>query len=229
MSSVSQAVTEVVSGDPILRQCVVRGIVNYRKLAKMLQPMVSQILGKEIPIDTIKVALLRYTSRVGGEKSVKKEVLDVMARSSVELRTDITIIVVRSTAINYIAQLLAKIVSKARFMAVMQSVVATTIVVDKDSAEEILKSVKKDDVIEVQRDQAAVVIVSPEEIMNVPGVLAYIANVLSQNNINIVHIESCYTDTIIIVSKNDLEKAFSTIMRHVDGAKKMLSLLKTSF
>jgi|UniRef100_A0A7J2U2U1 aspartokinase len=229
MSSVSQAVTEVVSGDPILRQCVVRGIVNYRKLAKMLQPMVSQILGKEIPIDTIKVALLRYTSRVGGEKSVKKEVLDVIARSSVELRTDITIIVVRSTAINYIAQLLAKIVSKARFMAVMQSVVATTIVVDKDSAEEILKSVKKDDVIEVQRDQAAVVIVSPEEIMNVPGVLAYIANVLSQNNINIVHIESCYTDTIIIVSKNDLEKAFSTIMRHVDGAKKMLSLLKTSF
>lgn len=229
MSSVSQAVTEVVSGDPILRQCVVRGIVNYRKLAKMLQPMVSQILGKEIPIDTIKVALLRYTSRVGGEKSVKKEVLDVIARSSVELRTDITIIVVRSTAINYIAQLLAKIVSKARFMAVMQSVVATTMVVDKDSAEEILKSVKKDDVIEVQRDQAAVVIVSPEEIMNVPGVLAYIANVLSQNNINIVHIESCYTDTIIIVSKNDLEKAFSTIMRHVDGAKKMLSLLKTSF
>lgn len=229
MSSVSQAVTEVVSGDPILRQCVVRGIVNYRKLAKMLQPMVSQILGKEIPIDTIKVALLRYTSRVGGEKSVKKEVLDVIARSSVELRTDITIIVVRSTAINYIAQLLAKIVSKARFMAVMQSVVATTIVVDKDSAEEILKSVKKDDVIEVQRDQAAVVIVSPEEIMNVPGVLAYIANVLSQNNINIVHIESCYTDTIIIVSKNDLEKAFSTIMKHVDGAKKMLSLLKTSF
>jgi len=229
MSSVSQAVTEVVSGDPILRQCVVRGIVNYRKLAKMLQPMVSQILGKEIPIDTIKVALLRYTSRVSGEKSVKKEVLDVIARSSVELRTDITIIVVRSTAINYIAQLLAKIVSKARFMAVMQSVVATTIVVDKDSAEEILKSVKKDDVIEVQRDQAAVVIVSPEEIMNVPGVLAYIANVLSQNNINIVHIESCYTDTIIIVSKNDLEKAFSTIMRHVDGAKKMLSLLKTSF
>jgi aspartokinase len=119
-------------------------------------------------------------------------------------------------------------VPRARFVAVMQSVVATTIVVDRDSAEELLKSIKREDVIDVQREQAAIVIVSPEEIMKVPGVLAYIANVLSQNSVNIVHIESCYTDTIIIVSKSDLEKAFGIIMRHIEGAKKMLSLLKPS-
>jgi len=228
MSSISQVVVEVVSGDPALRQCIARGIVNYRKLAKALQPMVSQILGKEVSVDTIKVALLRSSSRVGEERSVRREVLDVIARSSVELRTDITIIVVRSGAINYIAQLLTKVVPRARFVAVMQSVAATTIVVDRDSAEELLKSIKREDVIDVQREQAAIVIVSPEEIMKVPGVLAYIANVLSQNSVNIVHIESCYTDTIIIVSKSDLEKAFGIIMRHIEGAKKMLSLLKPS-
>jgi len=228
MSSISQVVVEVVSGDPALRQCIARGIVNYRKLAKTLQPIVSQILGKEVSVDTIKVALLRSSSRVGEERSVRREVLDVIARSSVELRTDITIIVVRSGAINYIAQLLTKVVPRARFVAVMQSVVATTIVVDRDSAEELLKSIKREDVIDVQREQAAIVIVSPEEIMKVPGVLAYIANVLSQNSVNIVHIESCYTDTIIIVSKSDLEKAFGIIMRHIEGAKKMLSPLKPS-
>jgi aspartokinase len=225
--SISQVVTEVVTGDPILRQCVARGIVNYRKLAKLLQPMVSQVLGMDVSVDAIKVALLRSSSKIGEEKGVRREVLDVIAKSSVELRTDITIIVVRSSATSYITQLLTKIVQRARFVAVMQSVIATTIVIDKDAAEELLKNIRREDIIDVQRDQAAIVIVSPEEIMKVPGVLAYIANVLAQNNINIVHVESCYTDTIIIVSKGDLEKAFNVIMKHIEGAKKMLSLLRS--
>jgi aspartokinase len=216
-----------VAGDPILRQCVARGIVNYRKLAKLLQPMVSQVLGKDVSVDAIKVALLRSSSKIGEEKGVRREVLDIIAKSSVELRTDITIIVVRSPATSYITQLLTKIVQRARFIAVMQSVIATTIVIDKDAAEELLKNIRREDIIDVQRDQAAIVIVSPEEIMKVPGVLAYIANVLAQNNINIVHVESCYTDTIIIVSKGDLEKAFNVIMKHIEGAKKMLSLLRS--
>jgi aspartokinase len=216
-----------VAGDPILRQCVARGIVNYRKLAKLLQPMISQVLGKDVSVDAIKVALLRSSSKIGEEKGVRREVLDVIAKSSVELRTDITIIVVRSSATSYITQHLTKIVQRARFVAVMQSVIATTIVIDKDAAEELLKNIRREDIIDVQRDQAAIVIVSPEEIMKIPGVLAYIANVLAQNNINIVHVESCYTDTIIIVSKGDLEKAFNVIMKHIEGAKKMLSLLRS--
>lgn len=227
MSSISQVVTEVVAGDPILRQCVARGIVNYRKLAKLLQPMISQVLGKDVSVDAIKVALLRSSSKIGEEKGVRREVLDIIAKSSVELRTDITIIVVRSSTTNYITQLLTKVVQRARFVAVMQSVIATTIVIDRDAAEELLKNIRREDIIDVQRDQAAIVIVSPEEIMKIPGVLAYIANVLAQNNINIVHVESCYTDTIIIVSKSDLEKAFNVIMKHIEGAKKMLSLLRS--
>jgi aspartokinase len=216
-----------VAGDPILRQCVARGIVNYRKLAKLLQPMISQVLGKDVSVDAIKVALLRSSSKIGEEKGVRREVLDIIAKSSVELRTDITIIVVRSSTTNYITQLLTKVVQRARFVAVMQSVIATTIVIDRDVAEELLKNIRREDIIDVQRDQAAIVIVSPEEIMKIPGVLAYIANVLAQNNINIVHVESCYTDTIIIVSKSDLEKAFNVIMKHIEGAKKMLSLLRS--
>jgi aspartokinase len=227
VSSISQVVTEVVAGDPILRQCVARGIVNYRKLAKLLQPMISQVLGKDVSVDAIKVALLRSSSKIGEEKGVRREVLDIIAKSSVELRTDITIIVVRSSTTNYITQLLTKVVQRARFVAVMQSVIATTIVIDRDVAEELLKNIRREDIIDVQRDQAAIVIVSPEEIMKIPGVLAYIANVLAQNNINIVHVESCYTDTIIIVSKSDLEKAFNVIMKHIEGAKKMLSLLRS--
>jgi hypothetical protein len=59
--------------------------------------------------------------------------------------------------------------------------------------------------------------------MRVPGVIAYVASVLSQHGVNIVHIESCYTDTVIVVSKEDLERAFTLIVRHIEGAREMLS------
>jgi len=228
LASVSQAVAEVILGDPIIRQCMARRVVNYRKLARTLQPAVSRILGKDVSVDAIKIALLRFSKSLGEERGVRREVLEILARSSVELRTDITIVILRSTAIGYVAKLLTRIMSRARFVAVMQSTVAVTLVLDRETAEELLEKVSEEDIVEVQRGQVAIVIVSPREIMRVLGVLAYITNVLSQHGVNVVHIESCYTDTIIVVSRENLERVFSVLMKHIEGAREMLSLLRAS-
>lgn len=224
MASISKVVAEVVLGDPILRQCLSRRVVNYRKLAKTLQPVVSMILGEEVSVDAVKIALLRYSKSLEEERSVRREILEILARSFVELRTDITIAIIRSAAGGRVAQLLAKIMSRARFVAIMQSATATTLVLDRETAEELLSGIDGDDIIEAQKGQAAIVVVSPREIMTVPGILAYITNALSQHGINIIHIESCYTDTLIVVSKDDLERAFSVLVKHIEGAREMLAL-----
>jgi len=224
LASISKVVAEVVLGDPILRQCLSRRVVNYRKLAKTLQPVVSMILGEEVSVDAVKIALLRYSKSLEEERSVRREILEILARSFVELRTDITIAIIRSAAGGRVARLLAKIMSRARFVAIMQSATATTLVLDRETAEELLSGIDGDDIIEVQKGQAAIVVVSPREIMTVPGILAYITNALSQHGINIIHIESCYTDTLIVVSKDDLERAFSVLVKHIEGAREMLAL-----
>jgi len=224
LASISKVVAEVVLGDPILRQCLSRRVVNYRKLAKTLQPVVSMILGEEVSVDAVKIALLRYSKSLEEERSVRREILEILARSFVELRTDITIAIIRSAAGGRVAQLLAKIMSRARFVAIMQSATATTLVLDRETAEELLSGIDGDDIIEAQKGQAAIVVVSPREIMTVPGILAYITNALSQHGINIIHIESCYTDTLIVVSKDDLERAFSVLVKHIEGAREMLAL-----
>jgi len=135
LTSVSQAVAEALMGDPVLRQRIARRVVNYRRLARVLQPAVSRVLGREVPVDTIKVALLGYSRTVGEERGVRREVLEVLARSSVELRTDVTIVIVRSAALSYLPRLL----SGARFVAIMQSALAATLVLDHATAEELLK------------------------------------------------------------------------------------------
>lgn len=223
MSSISQTVYEAVSGDPILQQCIGREIVNFTKLAKKLKPLVSQIVGRDVPVESIKMALIRHSYKIVSEKHIYgREVLDVLARSSIELRTGISIIIIRSRAFHTVLSLLTKLSMKSRFTAIMQSIVTTTIVLDSDTAEEFLKSIDGSDVVQIQRDQAAIIVVSPEAIMYTPGVIAYISNILAQNSINIVHIESCYTDTIIIVSRGDVEKAFNILMKYIDAAKRAL-------
>ncbi len=223
MKTVSQVVEEIISGDPILRISIERGIVNYTRLAQKLRPAISRALGKEVSLDSVKMALIRYADRVRGrEYRVEEDVLKVLSRSTVEVRTGISIITVRIDAIYNIYPLLSEIALKARFFAVMQSILAVTIALDDEAAEELLNNVNRENVISAQRGYAAIVIVSPIDVMYVPGVIAYISNVLALNDINIVHVESCYTDTILIVSREDLTKAFELLMKHLDMARTML-------
>jgi len=172
--------------------------------------------------------LIRLVEKIKVEGiPTRAEVLDVIARSSVEVRTGITIITLRSGRSIEAIMLLSKLAPKSRFLAVMQSVMALTVVLDNETAEEFIRGIgSSGDILQIQRDHSAIVIVSPQEIMYIPGVLSYIASILAQNNINIIHIESCYTDTIIIVSKDDLLKAFQVISRHIEAARKYIERKK---
>lgn len=223
MSSISQIIKETVLSDPCTLQCMLNGIVNYTKLSKKLAPLISEIVGRNVPVDTIKMALIRFADKALKEFStIRRDIILILAKSSIEIRTGITIITIRNTVFTRIASLVPHLIQRARFIAIMQSLLVTTIVLDSETAEEILARLNKDDVVQLQKDYAAIVIVSPIEIMYTPGVLSYITNVLALNNVNIIHIESCYTDTIIIVSKDDLLKAFQVLSKYVDASKKLI-------
>ncbi|MEM1541640.1 MAG: ACT domain-containing protein [Ignisphaera sp.] len=225
MSSISHIVKEIVSSDPSTLQCILNDIVNYTKLSKKLKPLVSEAIGHEVSVDTIKMALIRFAEKIFKEFNIlKRDVAQVLARSSIEIRTGITIVTIRNAAFSRIAQYIPLLSTRSRFLAIMQSILVTTLILDDESSEEIISRLNKDDIMSIQRDYSAIVIVSPIEIMYTPGVLSYITNILALNNINIVHIESCYTDTIIVVSREDLIKAFQVLSKHIDISKKLLTI-----
>ncbi|MEM0371586.1 MAG: ACT domain-containing protein [Ignisphaera sp.] len=225
MSSISHIVKEIVSSDPSTFQCILNDIVNYTKLSKKLKPLVSEAIGHDVSVDTIKMALIRFAEKIFKEFNIlKRDVAQVLAKSSIEIRTGITIVTIRNAAFSRIAQYIPLLSTRSRFLAIMQSILVTTVILDNESSEEIISRLNKDDIMNIQRDYSAIVIVSPIEIMYTPGVLSYITNILALNGINIVHIESCYTDTIIVVSREDLIKAFQVLSKHIDISKKLLTI-----
>jgi len=129
-----------------------------------------------------------------------------------------------SMSIPFFATALARplIAKKARTFAAMLSVSGATILVDDVYADEALNFTPRDSLTMIQRNLVAIIVVSPPEIMFVPGVVAYITAVMAHNNINILHIESSYTDTVIVVSKEDALRAFSVISEHVELARSVV-------
>uniref|UniRef100_A0A7C2ZPR5 ACT domain-containing protein n=1 Tax=Ignisphaera aggregans TaxID=334771 RepID=A0A7C2ZPR5_9CREN len=222
MSSVSQIVREIVLSDPCTLQCILNDIVNYTKLSKKITPLVNELAGHSVNIDTVKMALIRFANKAMREFSLlRRDVAEVLAKSSIEIRTGISIITLKNLAFTKIASMIPGLTQRARFVAIMQSLLVTTLVLDNETADEIIAKLSKEDIVQLQKDYAAIVIVSPIEIMYTPGVLSYITNILALNNVNIVHIESCYTDTIIVVSREDLLKAFQVLSRYIDASKKL--------
>ena len=52
---------------------------------------------------------------------------------------------------------------------------------------------------------------SPEELEDVPGVIAHILNSLAMEGINVVEFISCYTDTLLVVRQPDTARAYEML------------------
>jgi len=220
MPSIAEIVRRIVLTDPAAIKCLSQGFVNYSKLAKLLVPAASRIYGAKVSEEAVKSALLRLAKEIReAEEPLRLSVLEVLSKSFVELRTGVAILIVKPQRFFEALNVLAEVAKKSRTFAAMLSVSGATILVDDVYADEVLNSIPRDSLTMVQRDLAAIIVVSPPEIMFVPGVVAYITAVMSHNNINILHIESSYTDTVIVISKEDALRAFSVISEHIELAK----------
>ncbi len=99
---------------------------------------------------------------------------------------------------------------RARFLQVTQSLRVATIVLSEEDLDALLKLYPD---AEVVRGQAAIVLISPEEIMATPGVVALITSYLAFHGINITQIISCSVDTIIVLDSKQVSQAFTALHR----------------
>ena len=64
----------------------------------------------------------------------------------------------------------------------------------------------------VKHDNCTMIVVnSPEELENTPGVVAFLTTLLAEQNVNIVEFISCWTETVIVVDKKDSLKAYEAL------------------
>ncbi len=212
--SIAEVVRRIITSRPILLDFICMDVVNYSALARKIREEVSSLLGKNVSVDAIKMALIRFAEKAcpNREEMISK-VKRVIERSSIELKSDIAVVTIRKEAVLINIDGIARLAARARFFQMAQGLRSFTIALSKEDLPDLIALVGKESVEDLQLNQVALLIVSPTEIISTPGVIAYITNLMAFNGINITHIVSCYRDTIIVVKREDALRAYEVIER----------------
>ncbi|NPA05760.1 MAG: ACT domain-containing protein [Crenarchaeota archaeon] len=229
MTSVAEAVRRVVDSDPCLRECLAKGIINYSELARRLLPAIERLTGSRPSFESVKMAAIRYAEKLASSmEGIEGSIVSLLSMSALEVRTGISVLTVRIGALRKLAGLVGELLGSARFFAMMQSLTSVTVIVDDEHLPMVRSVLSDDDIIDLYRDQAALVIVSPKHIVSTPGFIAYVSSLLARNGINITQIESCHTDTVLIISKKDLLQAFELLTSAIEMARLYASVYASS-
>ena len=199
--SLAQECRKVVSRYPYMLDGLREGIVNYRAVARKIKPEVEENAGRDVDIEAVTTAVRRYGEELQEGDDDHERVRSVLSDSRVSLRGN----VVSITATEF-----GDIPRPDGFMHLVRGSSYTTVVTDDDNADEVRDAVEGE-VVERVDDLTCITVESPDDIVDVPGVLARMVSRFSSEEINIVDITSCYTETIVVVEKRDAVKALETL------------------
>jgi len=218
---VSRAVHDLLLSKPVLLTALSMGVVNYSALARALKGEVERRLGREVSEAAVKVALIRLREQLSTSLA-GESVLKVIADSATTLVDDVGLVTVRASDPLAFASLLSGV--RARLLQITQGVNTLTIVTDSEVLEGLLRKVNPRTVEAVYKEQAAVILVSPREIITTPGVMAYLTTLLALNGINITQVISTHTDTLFILGRNEAIEAYSLLRSVIDEARRTIHL-----
>ena len=179
---------------PQLASMVTNGLCNYSALARRLQKEIFP--GKPSEFTAIKASLLRLSREDGGrEKSWEKDVEKVLKTSSVEVRSDVSVV---SSKGGIGVPVIATSNSKAGVMSVIDSSYS------KQLRKKGLKAID---------ELSLVIISSPPQLQDTPGCVSTILNAVAAEGINVLEFISCHTDTLMVVRNSDTVRLYEILLK----------------
>lgn len=177
---------------PQLLSMVSNGICNYSALARRLQKDIFP--AKKSEFTAIKAALLRLSREEDArDKSWEKDVERVLKGSSVEVRSDVSVV---SSKGGIGVPVIATSNSKAGVMSVIDSSFS--------------KQLKKKNM-KVLDELSLVIISSPPSLQDTPGCVATIIDAIASEGINVLEFISCHTDTLMVVKNSEAVRAYEIL------------------
>jgi hypothetical protein len=215
----SGAVREALEADGALAECVARGLANLSAVARQIRPYVEAKLGQQVKHQSLVSALKRarhlYAQRERGY-------LFVLARSSLDVRTDLAKLSV--SAKEALSQRLHErlIRHQGAILEMSWGPSALTLVLQRPSFRLVKSVLPREALLEAKEDLAAVIVRSPQEIVETPGCIAALTSKLARAGINLEDVISTYTDTTLVVKMKDVVRAFTLVSELIAFARRAL-------
>ncbi|MEM2280541.1 MAG: hypothetical protein QXZ68_00925 [Candidatus Bathyarchaeia archaeon] len=226
-TSISRIVQELIDKDVSIQHALEKGYGNYSAIARMLKPMVEEILSRRVKLESVITAVKR--ARVTYKPAYYFDVISVIADSTINLRTDVAKISIEKTRRNM--EMVRKILtgfSQEEYIQIVEGMRTITLLLDQKLVERIKSNFSLENILEEKNNLVAIIITSPQKIVETPGCITSFYNTLSRIHINIEETLSCSTETIMVLKLNDISRALAALTNLISEARKMVEKLKTS-
>ena len=188
----AQNVRSYLRNKPYLLEALEKGIVNLSELSRQIQEEL-----KTGNTSAVKAALRRFSEELQRHKQKREEkVLQVLKRSSMAVY-DRKSVVITNREIDVKNALKVDLLNKHVYL------------LDRSDLPERISTLVK------HENCTMIVVHSPEELEATPGVVAFLATLLAEQNVNIIEFISCWTETIMVVEKKDSLKAYEVLSNMV--------------
>ncbi|MCX6802231.1 MAG: hypothetical protein NT067_03900 [Candidatus Diapherotrites archaeon] len=191
---------------PYVKAAVKKGLVNYSALARLIKSET----GSKSSDDALIVAARRYVEKIKGCGADKKEILALLKKSRVEIKSRVNAAVFSSLVpLKVLLQSQKEAQDAGEPFHLIKGTSTFTVI----TSEEFFGGLSslKPFIVKSQKGLVEITLKSPKEIESVPGVVAFLYSLFAERGINIVETTSCWTDTIFVVSQKDLGKALELL------------------
>jgi len=190
--TIAQDVRSYLRNKPYLLEALEKGIVNLSELSRQIQLEL-----KNSNTSAVKAALRRFSAELQRHKQKREEkVLQVLRRSGIAVY-DKKSVMITTKEIDTKNGLKVDLLDKHVYL------------LDRSDLPERINALVK------HEDCTMIVVHSPEELEATPGVVAFLATLLAEQNVNIIEFISCWTETIMVVEKKDSLKAYEVLSNMV--------------
>jgi aspartokinase len=190
--TIAQNVRSYLRNKPYLLEALEKGIVNLSELSRQIQVDL-----KTSNTSAIKAALRRFAEDAQRHKQKREEkVLQVLKRSGMAVYDRKSVLITnKETAVKN--ALKVDLLNKYVYL------------LDRSELPERISALVK------HENCTMIVVHSTEELEVTPGVVAFLATLLAEQNVNIIEFISCWTETIMVVEKKDSLKAYEILSNMV--------------
>jgi predicted regulator of amino acid metabolism with ACT domain len=190
--TIANNVRSYLRNKPYLLEALEKGIVNLSELSRQIQEEL-----KTSNTSAVKAALRRFAEESQRHKQKREEkVLHILKRSGMAVY-DRKSVMITNKEIEVKNALKVDLLNKHVYL------------LDRSDLPERVSTLVK------HEDCTMIVVHSPEELEATPGVVAFLATLLAEQNVNIIEFISCWTETIMVVEKKDSLKAYEILSNMV--------------
>jgi hypothetical protein len=212
--TIATAVDEIIGRSPFLEEALADGLINVSSLARQIRPEVKRLTRKDVQESAIIMAIHRrpagQTFRISkGIQAFMRELGDIIVRSGL---SDFTY--ENSPGLNACQRRLMDEIAGEQelFCTFSQGVYETTIVASSSLEEKIDHIFSGEQSLARKKGLSSITIRLPQSNTEVSGVYYFLLKHLAWAGINVCEIISTSNEVTIVVTDQDIQKAFAILM-----------------